>query len=189
MLKNFDIMPHWKKVMYIVLMLIPIILIFSWLIYIKLSENLNGIGRGSFLSPTDNSKLVTLLVIFLFVYVFFFGMIFFGKIKEYFGNNNSEKWKIDFVDTGESALKSERIKKIQKYIDGENFFLAYGDDLADVDLKKLKQMHEKNNMIATVTAVKIVSPFGILETNEKPCLLPLKSYPRHPPWQRFGLQG
>ena len=84
MLKNFDIMPHWKKVMYIVLMLIPIILIFSWLIYIKLSENLNGIGRGSFLSPTDNSKLVTLLVIFLFVYVFFFGMIFFGKIKEYF---------------------------------------------------------------------------------------------------------
>ena len=109
-----------------------------------------------------------------------------GKIKEYFEKNNGEKWKIDFVDTGENALKSERVKKVQKYVDGENFFLAYGDDLADVDLKKLLQMHEKNKMIATVTAVKIVSPFGILETNAKDEIVDFKEKPTLDVWMNGG---
>ncbi|MBI2598114.1 MAG: NTP transferase domain-containing protein [Candidatus Diapherotrites archaeon] len=90
-----------------------------------------------------------------------------SEIKKYFEKNNSEKWKIEFADTGENSTKSQRLEKVKKLISDENFFLAYGDDLSNVDLKKLKKFHEKNKKIVTVTAVKMESPFGILETNAK----------------------
>src|SRR3989344_8419104 len=47
------------------------------------------------------------------------------KIKEYFSRNNGEKWKIDFVDTGESALKSERVEKMEKKMYRDKFFSSY----------------------------------------------------------------
>jgi|SRR3989344_2290011 len=111
------------------------------------------------------------------------------KIREYFESNNGENWKIDFVDTGENTLKSERVKKVQEFVKEENFFLAYGDDLADVDLKKLLQMHEKNRVTATVTAVKIVSPFGILETNAKDEIIDFKEKPTLDVWMNGGFMA
>src|SRR3989338_6296705 len=66
------------------------------------------------------------------------------KIKDYFGKNNSEKWNIEFVETGLESSKSERIRKIKNFVDGKNFFLAYGDDLCNIDLKKLLGLHEKS---------------------------------------------
>ena len=81
-----------------------------------------------------------------------------------FHNSNSEDWKVTLVDTGETAMTGSRIKKIKNYIDGD-FCLTYGDGLSNVNIKDLVKFHKEHNKIATLTAIKSVSRFGVLEIN------------------------
>ena len=87
------------------------------------------------------------------------------KIRDYFRNNKS--FKIEFVDTGVESSKAERIMKIKNCIKDDNFFVTYGDDLCDVNINKLLKFHYKNKKAATLTAVDLMSPFGVLEINKK----------------------
>ena len=54
------------------------------------------------------------------------------QIKEYFQKNNGEGWRIQFVDTGLESFKSQRIAQVKHLIKDETFFLAYGDDVANI---------------------------------------------------------
>lgn len=83
------------------------------------------------------------------------------KIREYFKENNNEEWGIEFVETGLDASKSQRLAKVDGLV-GERFFVAYGDDLADINIKELLKFHGEKKMTATVTAVRLESPFGII---------------------------
>lgn len=87
-------------------------------------------------------------------------------IKDYFTENAMPEWNITFADTGLECHTGGRIAKIKKYLemeDDENFFLTYGDGVANVDIKKLLDFHISKNKIATITGVKPVSPWGVLE--------------------------
>jgi len=75
-------------------------------------------------------------------------------------------FEIAFVDTGLETNTGGRIKRIEKYIDTENFFANYCDGLADIDLHKLLSHHLKKNKIATVTGINPMSSFGILEVQD-----------------------
>ena len=86
-----------------------------------------------------------------------------NKIKDYFKGEKGIN--IEFVDTGLDANKAERIQKARHLIKEDDFFVTYGDDLSDVDINALYKFHKKNNKIATLTAVNLDSPFGILELN------------------------
>ena len=111
------------------------------------------------------------------------------EIRKYFQKNNSENWDIEFVETGLDTSKSRRIQKIRHLVGKENFFLAYGDDLSNIDLKKLFELHEKNKKIATITAVKIESPFGVLETNERNEIVRFREKPVLNYWMNGGFMA
>lgn len=87
------------------------------------------------------------------------------KIREFF--KDEDRYDIEFVDTGVDSNKADRIMKIKNYVKEDNFFVTYGDDLSDVDINALLEFHNKNKKIVTLTAVDLVSPFGILEINKK----------------------
>jgi glucose-1-phosphate cytidylyltransferase len=74
-----------------------------------------------------------------------------------------EDWKITFVDTGKLTLTAGRIKRIQKYITGDNFLATYTDGLSNVDLNKLLEFHKQHGKIATLTGARPESPFGMIE--------------------------
>ena len=77
-------------------------------------------------------------------------------------------WRITLADTGETALKGSRIKKIEKYITGDLFMLTYGDGLADINLDELLSFHKSHGHIGTVTGVRPPSRFGeIIITDNK----------------------
>lgn len=103
------------------------------------------------------------------------------EIKNYFSNyflNNSdfevdlnngkinilkkanENWRVKIIFTGEYTETGGRIKKIEKYIEDDNFCLTYGDGLSNVNLKKLIKNHIKSKKIITLTAVQQKSKFG-----------------------------
>ncbi len=91
------------------------------------------------------------------------------KIKDYF-KQNPVKYKVQIIETGNESTKVERLLKVKDLLD-EEFCVAYGDDLSDVDLGKLKQFYEKKKKIAVLTAIRPHNPFGILEIDSKTGLI------------------
>ena len=74
-----------------------------------------------------------------------------------------KKIKINFVPTGLNTMTGGRLKKIEKILKGDNFMVTYGDGLANINLKKLLNFHLKHKKIASVTAVRPLSRYGILD--------------------------
>lgn len=77
----------------------------------------------------------------------------------------AEDWTVHVVETGEEATTSQRLDAVRDYIDGDDFFLTYGDSLSDVDLGALTEVHGANGTAATLTAVTKGERFGILNTD------------------------
>jgi glucose-1-phosphate cytidylyltransferase len=74
-----------------------------------------------------------------------------------------EGWKVTVADTGQSTMTGGRLFKSRKYINDETFMCTYGDGLADVNINKLLDFHKSHGKIATITAIKPVSRFGVLD--------------------------
>ena len=78
-------------------------------------------------------------------------------------SKEEENWNITIVDTGVETMTGGRIKKIKNYIDEEEFMLTYGDGLSDVNISELLSFHRKMGKAATITGVRTISPFGVME--------------------------
>lgn len=74
--------------------------------------------------------------------------------------SHAESFKVTLVETGLNTKTAGRLKAVQKYVDGEDFMLTYGDGVSDIDIKELVDFHKANDKIATVTAVQLDARFG-----------------------------
>ncbi len=83
---------------------------------------------------------------------------------------------ITFVDTYQDSHTAKRLKLIENHIPKEDkeFLCTYGDGLANVDLMKLYTRHITNKNIATLTAVKPNSQFGLLVFDENENIIRLE---------------
>jgi glucose-1-phosphate cytidylyltransferase len=61
------------------------------------------------------------------------------------------------------TLKGGRIKRIEKYIDSEEFFLTYGDGLSNINIDKLLEFHRHHGKTGTLSAVRPPSRFGMID--------------------------
>jgi glucose-1-phosphate cytidylyltransferase len=77
---------------------------------------------------------------------------------------NAESWKVTLVDTGDETLTGGRLKRVAPYLANEEAFcFTYGDGVSDIDISQSIAFHHKHGKLATVTAVKPPSRFGILQ--------------------------
>ncbi len=82
-------------------------------------------------------------------------------------DENLKDIKVTLSDTGLNTNTGERLRRVKKYIpEGETFMMTYGDGLGDVNLKKLLDFHNSHPGLATFTATKPQSRFGVIETDE-----------------------
>lgn len=80
---------------------------------------------------------------------------------------NAEAWSVTLVDTGETTMTGGRLKRVAKYLDGEEAFcFTYGDGLSDVDITALVNFHKTTGSRATVTTVAPPGRFGAVELKE-----------------------
>ena len=77
-------------------------------------------------------------------------------------NDHKENWKVKIIDTGLLTMTGGRIKRIEQYIDSDEFMVTYGDGLSDVDIRKLLDSHHDSGKLLTVTAVQPKGRFGVL---------------------------
>ena len=68
--------------------------------------------------------------------------------------------KIEVVFTGVGTETAERLLKVKKIIKTENFFLTYGDSLAEINLPKTLKSHKKSNKILSITFFKYFFKYG-----------------------------
>ncbi len=81
-------------------------------------------------------------------------------------NKKAEKWKVTVVDTGLDTMTGGRLKRVKNFIGDEPFFMTYGDGVSNVNINELLEFHKNHGKMATLTAVKPDSRFGVLDISE-----------------------
>jgi len=84
----------------------------------------------------------------------------------YQSNHDARGWKLTLADTGLDTYTGARVKRVERYIEGDDFLLTYGDGLSSVDLARLVDFHRSHGRIATVTAVHPPARFGELQIDD-----------------------
>jgi glucose-1-phosphate cytidylyltransferase len=64
-------------------------------------------------------------------------------------------WEVTCVDTGDPSVQTgARLRRIEPYLQSQDFLCTYGDAVSDVDLEALLAFHRSHGRIATVTGVR-----------------------------------
>ncbi len=85
-------------------------------------------------------------------------------IERWWAQDPEPSWRVDLVDTGPESLTGERLLRVREHLPRGPVFLTYGDGVADVDLPALLAHHRATGALATVTAMRARSRFGVLRT-------------------------
>jgi glucose-1-phosphate cytidylyltransferase len=96
------------------------------------------------------------------------------------------EWNVTVVNTGELTPTGGRIKAVEPYVDGDEFLVAYGDGVANVDIKSLIETHRGSSAEATVTAVRPQSRYGVLELSEHSMVKSFREKPQVQDWINIG---
>ena len=76
-----------------------------------------------------------------------------------------KNYKISVLDTGLETATAGRLLLAKKIIGNCNFFLTYGDSLANFNAKKSLMLKQKNNYVIGVSEFTI--PYGVLKIGKK----------------------
>ncbi len=82
---------------------------------------------------------------------------------QYHDRHSEQGFCVTLADTGHDTMTGGRISRIERYIDDDMFLMTYGDGVADIDVRALVEFHKSHGKIATVTTVRPVSRFGMLD--------------------------
>lgn len=73
----------------------------------------------------------------------------------------AEPWQVTLVDTGDDTGTGGRIKRVARYLEGEEAFcMTYGDGVSDVDISGAIAFHKRHGKLVTVTAIQPAARFG-----------------------------
>jgi len=89
-----------------------------------------------------------------------------GKNVKLLGSDISD-WRITFVETGLHSNIGERLKAVEKHLEGEDIFLAnYSDGLSDLPLDKMLEHFYQHNKIASFVSVQPTQSFHVVSFNK-----------------------
>jgi glucose-1-phosphate cytidylyltransferase len=75
----------------------------------------------------------------------------------------AEPWKVTLVDTGDSSMTGGRLKRVRRFVEGdEAFCFTYGDGVADIDIGASLAFHKEHGLLGTMTAVQPPGRFGAI---------------------------
>lgn len=78
-------------------------------------------------------------------------------------SHEEQDFHVSLVDTGLRTMTGGRLKRIERLVDTDTFMVTYGDGLADVDISALAACHRTHGALATLTATRSPSRYGVLD--------------------------
>lgn len=104
----------------------------------------------------------------------------------YNGCHEEQNFQVTLADTGQNSMTGGRLKRVTKYLDDDCFMLTYGDGVANVDIAELLKFHKSHGRLATVTTVKPLSRFGVLELSRQGEVMKFQEKPLSEGWASAG---
>lgn len=104
----------------------------------------------------------------------------------YHGYHQEQEYKVTLASTGLESMTGGRIKRIERFIEDDIFMVTYGDGLCDINVGKLLEFHKTHNRIATVTTVRPISRFGLLQLNDEDNVTDFAEKPQVEGWMSAG---
>ena len=91
----------------------------------------------------------------------------------------AEPWRVTLIDTGDNTMTGGRLKKVAKYLEGEDAFcFTYGDGVSDVNIADLIAFHKEHGLSATLTATYPPGRFGALDIHPDFSVTSFKEKPK-----------
>ncbi|CAG0936773.1 glucose-1-phosphate cytidylyltransferase [Thermoflexales bacterium] len=84
----------------------------------------------------------------------------------YQSDHTEQDFEVTLVDTGLRTMTGGRVKRIERFVDTETFMVTYGDGLANLNIQNLVDFHFSQGKLATLTATRPPSRYGILDLQE-----------------------
>ncbi|MBI4432105.1 MAG: glucose-1-phosphate cytidylyltransferase [Candidatus Omnitrophica bacterium] len=97
-----------------------------------------------------------------------------------------QDFRVTLVETGLETMTGGRVKRSEPYIDTDLFIVTYGDGVSDVDVQDLVRFHRSHGKMATVTIVKPVSRFGVVDLDSKGRIKHFAEKPQLDGWASAG---
>lgn len=102
------------------------------------------------------------------------------------GDYEHPPWQVTLVDTGLETEKAARLAQVANYLDGEQFFVAYGEAVANINLAKLVTFHTQHGKWATITGIQFRSQYGKVEADANGQITNFVEKPTLPYWINGG---
>ena len=96
----------------------------------------------------------------------------------YHSRSTEENWKVTLANTGEETLTAGRLKRVEKYLDGDTFLMTYGDGVGDIDIPATLDLHQSSGKELTLTAVHPPGRFGELRFDGKDSIASFNEKPQ-----------
>lgn len=108
-----------------------------------------------------------------------------GEIN-YYQRNQEEDWQVTLVDTGLLTEKASRIRQVSPYLNGDRFFVTYGDGVGDIDLDALVAFHRAHGRLATLTGAQARWQYGIVHADQDGQVSGFEQKPKMDLWINGG---
>jgi glucose-1-phosphate cytidylyltransferase len=104
----------------------------------------------------------------------------------YHGAHDEQDYHVTLADTGLDTMTGARVKRVERYVDGGTFMVTYGDGISDVNMRALLNFHHAHGRLATVTTVRPISRFGIVNVDADSRVLNFAEKPQVDGWASAG---
>jgi len=104
----------------------------------------------------------------------------------YHGAHNEQDFSVTLVDTGLETMTGGRVKRVEKYIGEDTFMVTYGDGVADIDIAAVVDFHHAHGQLVTMTTVRPISRFGLLDVDDTGRALNFAEKPQLDGWASAG---
>lgn len=104
----------------------------------------------------------------------------------YHSAHKEQDFHVTLAETGLQTMTGGRVKRVEKYINHDTFMVTYGDGVADLDIRGLVDFHYAHGRLATVTAVRRMSRFGLVELDDDGMVTRFVEKPQLRGWTSAG---
>lgn len=104
----------------------------------------------------------------------------------YHDAHREQDFKVTLADTGLNTMTGARLKTVQRHVFGDTCMVTYGDGLSDVDLGQLLAFHKSHGRLATLTTVRPLSRFGVIELGRDGEVMEFSEKPQAQGWINAG---
>jgi NDP-sugar pyrophosphorylase family protein len=109
-------------------------------------------------------------------------------LKEHFGDGAKFGVRIEYLVEDEPLGRGGALRRALEHVQAREPVLAMnGDSLTNINLAELVAFHQRHNPAATLVAVPLRSPYGIIDVKDESVVCGFKEKPELPFWINAGI--